>query len=33
MGGKLGGAVLLDRLLQKDLEVFPHNLGVGMILA
>jgi hypothetical protein len=33
MVGKLGGAVLGDRLLQKDLKVFPHNLGVGMVFA
>jgi hypothetical protein len=33
MVGEFGGTVLINNLLQKDLKVFPHNLGVGMIFA
>jgi hypothetical protein len=33
MLGKFGGAVLGDRLFQKDLKVIPHNLVIRVIFA
>jgi hypothetical protein len=33
MVGKVSGAVSINNPLQKNCEVFPHSLGVGMVFA